>query len=159
MRRTDFPFPATWDKEGLEAAGFRGFRRLVHLSLTDVTENHGVYVVLRPYADAPYTFLDRNPLGAYTLDELERRWIPSAPIVYIGKAGGARGLKQRIRPYSRKGESHSGGRSIWQLADADDLLICWKATPGLDPRNVEKDYLDEFKLVHAAVPFANIDGH
>ena len=84
-----------------------------------------------------------------------------APIVYIGKAGtptSKGGLKSRLSPFSRKARSHSGGRSIWQLDDADELLVCWIKTPGLNPRHVEEDYLDEFARVHLRQPFANVDG-
>lgn len=156
MQRTDFPLPSTWDRAGLAAVGFEGFRPLVSIEAHGVTSGKGIYAVLRPYPDAPCRFGLTNPLGAYPPEDLERRWILGAPIVYIGKAGGAGGLKQRIVPYGRKSSSHSGGRSVWQLADADDLLICWTETPGMDPRRVEKDYLQDFKRVHGAQPFANL---
>lgn len=68
--------------------------------------------MLRPYPDATHRFGEKNPLGAHTLDDLERKWIAGAPIVYIGKAGSMGGLKERIRPYSRKRSGHSGGRSV-----------------------------------------------
>jgi hypothetical protein len=141
--------------------GFEGFLPLVKLPVKNVTPKKGVYIVLRPNADAPYVLLDHSPLAPYALVELEERWIPGAPIVYIGKAGtptSKGGLKSRLRPYSRKARGHSGGRSIWQLKDADELLTCWIETPGLDPRQVEADYLDEFARVHQAQPFANVDG-
>lgn len=156
MRRTDFPFPAAWDRSGLEALGFGGFRPLVNATTDDIPKGRGVYVVLRPDPGAPYTFLEENPLGAYALSDLEGRWVEGAPIVYIGKAGGVGGLNKRIRPYMRKGKSHSGGRSIWQLEEADKLLICWIETPGLNPWHVEEDYLAEFKRVHGGQPFANL---
>lgn len=126
------------------------------MNTSDIPGQHGIYVVLRPYPDAPYVFAEKNPLGAYTLDDLQRRWLAGAPIVYIGKAGSMGGLRERIRRYSRKRSNHSGGRSIWQLQDADDLLICWITTPGLNARHVEEDYLDEFKEAHGSQPFANI---
>ncbi|MBF4571965.1 hypothetical protein ITJ64_05490 [Herbiconiux sp. VKM Ac-1786] len=129
--------------------------------MKDVTAEKGIYVVLRPQADAPYVLLTHSPLAAYSLDDLQERWLPGAPIVYIGKAGtptSKGGLKSRLSPYSRKARNHSGGRSIWQLEDADELLVCWIETPELNPRHVEEDYLDEFSRVHLALPFANVDG-
>jgi len=141
--------------------GFEGFVPLVRLPMKDVTPNKGIYVVLRPDADASYALLDHSPLAAYTVVELEERWIPGAPIVYIGKAGtqtSRGGLKLRLSPYSRKARGHSGGRSIWQLEDAGELLVCWIETPGLDPHHVEEDYLDEFARVYLAQPFANVKG-
>ena len=161
MRRTNFPLPTSWDRKGLAAVGFEGFVPLVRLAMKDVTPEKGIYVVLRPNANAPYTLLDHSPLDRYTLEDLERRWILGAPIVYIGKAGtptSKGGLKSRLSPFSRKARSHSGGRSIWQLDEADELLVCWIETPGYDPRHVEEDYLEEFARVHLGQPFANVDG-
>lgn len=98
MRRTAFPLPATWDRSGLEAIGFDGFVQLEEMELGDVPQEHGVYVVLRPYTDRPYTFRADSPLRAYTVEELEKRWVAGAPIVYIGKAGSVKGLRERLRP-------------------------------------------------------------
>jgi hypothetical protein len=129
--------------------------------MQDVTPEKGIYVVLRRNAEAPYALLARSPLVPYALKELERRWILGAHVVYIGKAGtptSKGGLKSRLSPYSRKARNHSGGRSIWQLEDADELLVCWIKTPGLDPHDVERDYLDEFARVHLGEPFANVQG-
>ena len=161
MRRTIFPLPASWDQKGLAATGFEGFVPLVSLTMKSVTPGKGIYIVLRPDADAPFMFLDHSPLDPYTLEDLERRWIQGTPVVYIGKAGtptSKGGLKTRLSPYSRKARGHSGGRSIWQLDDSDQLLVCWIQTPGLNPRHVEEDYLDEFARVHLGQPFANVDG-
>ena len=161
MRRTNFPFPTSWDRKGLAAAGFEGFAPLVGLAMKDVTPEKGIYVVLRPNPDAPHMLLEHSPLDRYSLEDLESRWIQGAPIVYIGKAGSPTskgGLKSRLRPFSRKARNHSGGRSIWQLDDADQLLVCWIKTPGVDPRQVEEDYLDEFARAYLAPPFANIVG-
>jgi len=103
--------------------------------------------------------LDHSPLVPYLRTKLQGRWSPGAPIVYIGKAGtptSKGGLKSRLGPYSRKARGRSGGRSIWQLEEADELQVCWIETPGLDPRQVEEDYLDEFTRVYQAQPFANV---
>lgn len=156
VRRTDFPLPDTWDRGGLEAVGFEGFVPLLNMELSRVPPRHGVYVVLRPYPERPHLFSEESPLTPYAVRELEQRWIPGAPVVYIGKAGSKKGLQERLRPYSRQRRNHSGGRSIWQLSDAADLLVCWRETPGLPPHLVEEDYLDEFKRVHLAQPFANV---
>ena len=141
--------------------GFEGFVPLVGLTVKAVTPEKGIYVVLRPNADAPYTLSGHSPLDRYTLEDLERRWILGTPVVYIGKAGtptSKGGLKTRLGPFSRKARAHSGGRSIWQLDDSDQLLVCWIKTPGLNPRRVEEDYLNEFARVHQGQPFANVDG-
>ena len=161
VRRTSFPFPTSWDRDGLVAAGFEGFVPLVRMAMKDVTPEKGVYVVLRASADAPYSLSNCSPLRPYALQDLEERWILGSAIVYIGKAGtptSKGGLKSRLSPFSRKGRSHSGGRSIWHLDDADELLVCWAKTPEFNPRHVEEDYLDEFARVHLRQPFANVDG-
>lgn len=126
------------------------------MDLSNVPKRHGVYIVLRPHPERPYSFAAESPLRPYAVIDLEARWVANAPVVYIGKAGSVEGLQERLRPYSRKRSSHSGGRSIWQLADADELLVCWIRTPGLAPHQVEEDYLDEFKRTHLTQPFANV---
>jgi hypothetical protein len=51
-------------------------------------------------------------------------------VVYVGKAGGARGLRDRLWAYARQGHGrsagHSGGRFIWQLASSDELVVGWR---------------------------------
>jgi len=120
-----------------------------------------VYIVLRPDAELPHDFLDENPvkrarLRVYTPEDLSRRWVAGASVVYIGKAMGSEGLRDRLRPFSRKSNSHSGGRAIWQLHDATSLLVCWTETPGYRADQVEDDLIDRFKAVHGLTPFANV---
>lgn len=53
---------------------------------------------------------------------------------------------------------HWGGRLIWQLKDAKDLIVCWKVL-GKDeePREVEKEMIQAFKKGHDGKrPFANL---
>lgn len=53
--------------------------------------------------------------------------------------------------------SHWGGRLIWQLEDAKDLIVCWKVLEKEEPRNVEKEMIQEFKEQHKGKrPFANL---
>ena len=52
--------------------------------------------------------------------------------------------------------AHWGGRYIWQLADAKDLLVYWKPTLGRDPRLVEKAMLSKFVEKYGCLPFANL---
>lgn len=118
VKTSDFPIPATWDQDGLEAIGFQGFVPLANLQLKTVPTGHGIYVVLRPDLGRPHEFLEDNPvkkvgIAIYSRSDLEKRWLPDAEVVYIGKAMGAKGLQDRLRPYSKKNNSHSGGRAIW----------------------------------------------
>ena len=128
-----------------------------------------MYLILRTAADAP-RFLPRSTGGHFKGNDpsvdcavLTDRWIDSALIIYIGTAGGDgldATLKTRLRPYLRFGEGkrigHWGGRYIWQLADAENLVVCWKATPDEEPIAVEHRLIDRFGAsFHGALPFAN----
>ncbi len=96
-----------------------------------IPEAAGVYILKR-VAPMPVAFLAANPGGRFkgrdptvSVSRLEERWIPSAHVVYIGKAGGNDQrvtLRSRIRSFMQFGLSkpcsHWGGRCSWQLADA-----------------------------------------
>ena len=84
-------------------------------------------------------------------------------IVYIGKAGGMTSkvtLQSRLIQYLKfgmgKNIGHWGGRYIWQLANTDELVICWKPTDE-EPRKVETEMIAQFKAEHQGQrPFANL---
>ena len=69
---------------------------------------------------------------------------------------GQGGLRDRLKPFSKKSASHSGGRAIWQLQEADSLLVCWIETPGYRADRVEDDFIDQFKAVYGLTPLANV---
>ena len=50
---------------------------------------------------------------------------------------------------------HWGGRLIWQLADADDLIVCWCETEE-DSRDVERNLIEKFTDEFGDRPFANL---
>jgi hypothetical protein len=154
---------------GLEARGFRGFIPFGVLPGTDVPDEGGVYVVLRPSFSPPH-FLATSPAGrrkqrapSVPPERLALEWVEGAHIVYIGKAAtGAKarhGLRGRLRQYAKSGtgsSGHWGGRYIWQLEDSSSLLVAWRPTPGLDPAHDEAELIDEFILLHGKPPFANL---
>lgn len=156
---TGLPLPATWDRAALEAVGFTGFVPFAKLRTSNVPTEPGIYIVLRVITTAP-VFLEQTRAragSAYSVADLQRRWIPETSVLYIGKAAPAKGgLRKRLAQYARKGASHAGGRSIWQLDDQDDLLVAWVVTPGESPYDVEVAYRAAFHAVHDALPFANI---
>ncbi len=86
-------------------------------------------------------------------------------MLYIGKADtgkdGRRGLRKRLDEYCRFGAGepvgHYGGRYIWQLADADQLLVAWPPILDEEPVEVEDRLLDDFERVYGALPFANLE--
>ncbi len=156
---SELRLPATWDRKGLEAIGFEGFLTFVGMDVTLLPPRRGIYAILRPSASEP-EFLNVNPIKRrppYTPQVLEGAWIAGAPIVYIGKAEPLRnpGLRGRLAPFSKKSSSHTGGRSIWQLADADDLVVAWLETPDMPAHEAETIYISEFKRIHGSRPFAN----
>ena len=154
--------------------GFKGF-----CTFQDLRQQHaqgdggiprspGVYVVLRASTAAPQ-FLAKGFGGTHKarkanvpISELEASWVPGASVMYFGKAsqranGG--GLWDRINEYSIAGQGrkhgHSGGEYIWQLADARDLLVARKVTPGGTEKTLEEAMILAFKDKYGKIPFAN----
>ena len=159
------------ESKRLEEVGFTGFlsvrelrelKKMRRFSST-VPSTKGVYVILRLNESKP-KFLEKGTGGYFRgedpnvpIAELKRNWVNGTSIMYIGKTGN---LKQRISAYIKFGEmkavGHRGGRLIWQLADSDDLVVCWKPTAQV-PREVEKEMIQCFKYAHGNQrPFANL---
>lgn len=96
-------------------------------------------------------------------------WTPSSPtsttatpqVVYIGKADV---LRRRLTQFGQFGAGepvgHRGGRLIWQLADAGDLLVAWhEITWGEAARDYERRLLAAFAEQRSGRrPFANLTG-
>ena len=158
-----------FDLEDLRKRGFTGFVTLreLHSNIERVPYAHGVYAVLRLSQSEP-AFLEKSPAGwfkqqnpARPVAQLRAKWVPGAPVVYRGKAGPSRGrtLRRRIGDFLEFGAGraigHRGGRAIWQLDDASDLLLGWKRVSGSSPRESERELLAEFESDFGALPFAN----
>lgn len=150
----------------LEQLGFEGFVRFQDLPDADVPTAAGVYAVLRVGFDLPVAFLDTSPAGvirgrdpSVPLDALAEAWVNGVEVVYFGKASGARGLQRRLDTYRRHGTGrsarHWGGRYVWQLADAGQLLVAWKLTGNEQPEVVEARLIWEFVRATGQRPFAN----
>ncbi|MBT2379766.1 GIY-YIG nuclease family protein [Streptomyces sp. ISL-111] len=152
-------------RQALAARGFRGFVPFRDLPVSDVPAGHGVYVVIR-MAVSPPSFLSSSPAGhlkgrnpSVAPCKLADAWVDGATVVYVGKAEGRNGLRQRLTAYRRHGTGqragHWGGRYIWQLADSDTLVVAWR--PTAHASKAEQALLDEFKIIyHDALPFANL---
>jgi hypothetical protein len=147
----------------LERDGFVGWITFSQMHTEDkVPRSGGVYVVARTTTDPP-AFLATNPGGRFKDQDptvpdaaLRSNWVDGSEVVYIGKADE---LRRRLRQFSDFGTGkpvgHWGGRLIWQLGDAEQLLVAWKETPGQVPKQVETDLISEFRATYGKPPFAN----
>lgn len=162
--------PDRFDRSALDAAGYIGWRTWADLRANDLSEvprQPGCYVVLRPSASdvqflavsAAGRFKAKDPSVAF--ERLTSEWTPGASVVYIGKANE---LRSRLKTYARFGAgepvAHWGGRLIWQLADADELLVAWRVVAEqADARNLERRLLERFAHTHdGRRPLANLTG-
>jgi hypothetical protein len=130
----------------------------------EVPTTRGVYVVLRDSAEK-HEFLATSGAGwfknrdpSYPENIVNAAWVEGARVMYIGKAEGARGLRQRIRQLVEFGFGkqigHRGGRMLWHLKDYASLLIRWYECEDADA--METLLISQFKSVYDdARPFAN----
>lgn len=150
----------------LEQLGFEGFVRFQDLPDADVPTAAGVYAVLRARSDQPVAFLPTSPAGtiggrdpSVPISSLAGAWVDRVEVVYFGKASGSGGLRRRLNTYRRHGAGrrarHWGGRYVWQLTDAGQLLVAWKLTPDKRPEIVESHLIREFVTATGQRPFAN----
>ncbi|MCL3862950.1 hypothetical protein [Actinotalea sp. K2] len=163
------PEPARrgWSVEQLTGQGFCGWVTFADLPAAAIPDVAGVYLVAHPVPET-VEFLastsaafrgGRDPV--VPVERLRERWVAGTPVLYIGKAAGREGLRQRLLEYRRHGldnrAGHWGGRYIWQLADPGQLLVAWRpAASGRDAEDVESELLADFVADHGRLPFANL---
>lgn len=151
--------------------GFYGGVRIGNLqnSCDGISNEQGVYLIVRRGKQS-VSFLETSAGGWFknrdpsvSVAKLRDRWLPRPSVLYIGKAGGAAvqaTIHDRLNSFMRFGlgsrSPHWGGRYIWQLAAAKELLVYWKPTPGQEPRQVERDLLLAFRAKYGQLPFANL---
>lgn len=170
--RTDRLTKRAFTRPGLTRLGFTGwvtFSALKSESYRQIpTEAHGVYVVLRGTSDPP-RYARRNPAGRFrgdptvTPSRLSANWVDGARTVYIGKADprqrSPHALRTRLKEFAVFGDGgtsrHWGGRLVFQLSDAADLLVAWMPTPGERAKDVEDWLIAEFRRCYGKPPFAN----
>jgi hypothetical protein len=158
-------------KTDLKEIGFQGFVTIGSLfkNSSTIPNVKGVYMILYLSAAAPKFrtigsgghFKEKNP--NVSLQLLQDNWVDKATIVYIGKAGSESGsatLQSRLKQYLSFGQGkavgHWGGRLIWQLPFAEDLIVCWKTTPQQEPSVIESYLIGQFKEFYNKRPFANL---
>lgn len=150
--------------EGRGYAGFVSFTELRNGALTHVPREPGAYVVM--VADVAPQFSQESRGGDFkgkdpTVDTeiLRSNWVEGAVVVYVGKA---EDLKRRLNEFCRFGSGvpigHWGGRYVWQVADSDEWLVCWKSCDeGEIALEAEAALLREFADAHGGrLPFANL---
>lgn len=157
--------------EDIKSAGFEGFIKISELSNDTkvIPKIRGVYMVLNLDNQA-IDFLEVGTGGFFKnknpnveIEILNQNWIEDSIVVYIGKTGGLDSkatLQSRIKQYldfgKGKNVGHWGGRYIWQLKNAQNLVFCWKELPNEDPRAVEAKLIEDFKSIYKNRPFANL---
>jgi hypothetical protein len=158
--------------ESLKQNGFEGFKTVAELMRNNsvIPKERGVYLVVRTTKAPPFfletgvgcPFHDGKKMN-YPIANLKSRWIDGTIILNIGKAGGLTQkttLKKRLKTYLDFGQGkdvpHRGGRSIWQLSDSKDLIICWKRLPNDEPRLIEEELIASFQQTYKQRPFANL---
>lgn len=151
--------------ENLKSYNFEGFITIAKLrdNRAIIPQMPGVYLVLRLSELEPQFletgtgdfFKQRNP--NVSIETLKDKWLKGESLLYIGKATN---LNSRLSSYLKFGQhqnvGHWGGRFIWQLADANDLIICWKVLEDIIPRDYEKAFLQKLYEANGKLPFANL---
>ena len=158
--------PTRFNLASLKRLGFEGFvsfRQLLGGELSAVPSRPGVYVVVYSKSGKPAwmavssggRFKGRDPSVAVRV--LDAKWVEGAPIIYIGMA---KSLRSRLRQFAKFGAGeaigHWGGRYIWHIPDASDLLVAWVAVTDATAREVEVSLLQEFVRQYRSLPFANL---
>lgn len=158
------------NKKSLIENGFAGFRPFMTLDINRIPQRQGIFVVVRP-ADFEPRFLAVSTAGTFKKKKpslpraaLAAEWVADADILFIGKASpgskGNRGLRRQISEFvdfgNGKPPGHWDGRLIWQLADAEDLLVAWKELPPETVNAAQANCQAEFLREHGRLPFANL---
>lgn len=136
-------------------------KELLRSDCGNLPEEPGVYWVLAPegfrirFHERPY-----HPKSKlYAAQTLQNKLDKTADqkILYIGKAQGKRGLRQRLRQYVNYGQGktniHQGGRAIWQIEENEFLLLGYEVSSQADVR--ERQLLQGFKEKNHSYPLAN----
>ncbi len=127
--------------------------------------------MLRTAVQRP-TFVSISPAGkakdfTEQVTHLDEMWIDGAETIYVGLATwGARrdGIHRRLKQYRRTGagaaDNHGGGVWVFQLSDADKLIVCWRAADDVSDEHVkalEHHLIADFasRPEHGRRPFAN----
>lgn len=137
---------------------------LYYSNCSAIPDKPGIYFILAP-KDMEIRFLPtaKNPRAPfYKVNVLQEKYAlcKDREILYIGKASGQKGLKQRLQQYMRYGwneaVNHKGGRAIWQIEGAENLLLSYEVCQ--DPDAKEHALLADYKHINGRYPLANWRG-
>ena len=156
--------------ESIRENGFQGFISITDLQTSkcsDVPNEPGVYIILAPEKFEAHFLLEsmgghfKNKNPTVCIECLKKKWIEDTRVLYIGKVGPKRTLRQRLSQYMQFGQGrnigHWGGRYIWQLKDAQRLYVCWRVLAADHPRIIEKQMICDFEAIYdKRSPFANL---
>jgi len=150
--------------------------RLNSGGLSKIPNKNGYYIVykpenfeiiLTPETDAVESYVKQGETInlVYPLDMLQAKLeaVKSIQakdfkdILYIGKASGKNGLRQRITQFVAYGYSdgnnHRGGRAIWQIESNKSLLLDYFVCENAEAK--EREFLVAFEQKYHTYPFAN----
>jgi len=166
-----------FSKDDLLDMGFTGFIRLKDIGndFNIFPETKGLYIICTD-VNQDISFCNPGTAGFFkgkdpnvTIDELNRKWVEDANVLYIGRAGGTAKngrvyrstLKTRIMQYIKFGRGknigHWGGRYIWQIKGSEDLMIAYKILEEENPVIEEQELINKFKShYNGRLPFANL---
>ena len=123
-------------------------------SWLDVPSAPGVYWIVTPKETEGMEIRFGPPdpkdahMARYQPENLQQIYEENAsPILYIGKAGGRGGLRQRLRQYRNTlfygKDAHRGGRAIRQIVGFENLYLEYEVCKNCEAR--EHTLLTEFK--------------
>lgn len=129
-----------------------------------IPEEPGIYWILSPegmpilFREQPYHSKSR----LYPVPKLYKKFegCTEHRTLYIGKAAGKHGLRQRLKQYidygQGKGNVHRGGRAIWQIEHSGLLLLAYEICEHPEVR--EHQLLLEYQKKNGTYPLANWRG-
>lgn len=127
----------------------------------EIPEQPGLYFIYVPQSMSIrfQPTADNHHAPFYDVAVLQEKYhnCGNPAVLYIGKASGKKGLRQRLRQYMKYGwneaVNHKGGRAIWQVEHAKCLLLTCQVCPDADAR--EHQLLKEFRQKYRTLPLAN----
>ena len=128
--------------------------KFIDLDFNKIPKEKGIYIILKN-TDFKFNIIEGDYSKLLLTEKYEK--IKDSNILYIGKAGGKRGLYQRLKQYLNQGncngKNHRGGRAIFQLAGWQNLEV--KFTVDYNCELTEKYLLSAYKNKYGVYPLAN----